>query len=95
LDASDFPNPEVWSEAWEPEKKRVAFDSNSFAACVDQLVAGGSNMLKALVSFDDVAFGLRLVSVHLAGKADGMKRKDVVQSEAYSLVEELAVMQVA
>lgn len=74
--------------------KGRAVDSNSIAVCVDRLDVVGSSKLKALVSFDDAVFGLRLVSTRLAGKADVMMRKGVVLFVAYSW-EELAATSVA
>ena len=43
--------------------------------------------LRVLVSFDDAAFGPRLLSARLADKADVMTKADVVLLVACSLVE--------
>lgn len=56
-------------------------------AWVDRLDVADLYRLRALVSFDDAAFGPRLLSSRLADKADVMTKVDVVLLGACSLVE--------
>lgn len=63
-------------------------------AWVDRLDVADLCRLRVLVSFDDAAFGLRLLSSRLADKADVMTKADVVLLGACS-PEEPAEMFVA